>query len=39
MVTRIGEMRDLIDCLSIYNGVPVKQKPQAIAFLQQMEVD
>ena len=39
MVTRIGEMRDLIDCLSIYNGAPAKQKTQAIAFLQQMEVD
>lgn len=39
MTTRIGEMRDLIDCLSIYNGAAIKQKPQAIAFLQQMEVE
>ena len=39
MACRVGEMRDLIDCLAIYNGAAVKQKPQTIAFLTQMGVD
>lgn len=39
MTTRVGEMQDLIACLSIYNGAEPKAQSAAVGFLQQLEVD
>lgn len=39
MITRVGEMLDLIACLHIYNGAAPKTKPAPMDFLQQMEVE
>lgn len=39
MVTTIGEMRDMISCLAIYNGgAKLKQKQENLSFIEQMEV-
>lgn len=38
MTTRIGEMRDLIDCLSVYHGADLRQAPKT-GFLQQFEIE
>lgn len=39
MVTKIGEMRDMISCLAIYNGgAKPKQKQKNLSFIEQMDV-
>lgn len=37
MATRVGEMLDMISCLSIYNGAPPKGQSN-LSFLEQMGV-
>jgi len=39
MTTSVGEMRDLIACLNIFNGAEPKAKTVLTDFLRQMEVD
>lgn len=38
MVTRYGEMRDMISCLSIYNGASPKRAKKKFTFDQAMEL-
>lgn len=38
MVTILGEMQDLIACLSICNGAPVKKRPRCRDFVSTMGV-
>lgn len=39
MVTSVGEMRDLIACLNIFNGAAPKAKPETMDFFDMLEVD
>ena len=39
LTTRVGEMQDLIACLSIYNGADPAPKSAAMGFLEQMGVE
>lgn len=38
MVTRVGEMRDMIACLAIYHGADPKPKQKHLSFLETLEV-
>ena len=38
LCTRIGEMRDMIACLSIFNGAKPKTKQKKLSFLETLEV-
>lgn len=37
MVTKVGELRDMISCLAIYSG-SARPKQKALSFQEQMEV-
>lgn len=37
MVTKVGEIKDMISCLAIYNGA-AEPKQKALSFMEQMEV-
>lgn len=37
MVTKVGELRDMISCLAIYSG-SAKPKKKTLSFMEQMEV-
>lgn len=38
LCTRIGEMRDMIACLAIFNGAKPKPKHEKLSFLETLEV-
>lgn len=39
MVTRVGEIKDMISCMTIYNGsAKPKQKQRNLSFIEQMDV-
>ena len=38
LLTRTGEMRDMIACLAIYNGAPPKTKKKKLTFLETLDV-
>lgn len=38
LCTRVGEMRDMIACLSIFNGAMPKNKHKKLSFLETLEV-
>ena len=38
MLTPVGEMRDMIACMAIFNGAKPKQKKKKLSFLETLEV-
>lgn len=38
LLTSVGEMRDMIACLAIYNGAPPKPKKKKLTFLETLDV-
>ncbi len=38
LTTRLGEMRDMIACLAIFNGAPPKVKKKKLTFLETLDV-
>lgn len=38
LCTRVGEMRDMIACLSIFNGAKPKTQQKKLSFLETLEV-
>lgn len=38
LVTPVGEMRDMLDCLAIYNGASPKKKARKMSLLETLEV-
>ena len=39
MVTKVGELKDMISCLAIYNGsAKPKRKQKNLSFVEQMDV-
>lgn len=38
LLTPLGEMRDMIACLAIFNGAPPKCKKKKLTFLETLDV-
>ena len=38
MATRVGEMRDMISCLAIYNGAEPKRKKKSLPYEQAVKL-
>lgn len=39
LITTVGEMRDMLACMAIYQGAKPKKKTRKLSFLETMEVE